>query len=79
MALRPHPAPETVRGCKEWLSDKMSQGEGYDEVNDQPALTQLFDLKTARAACPSFEKCHRELTRLLQQVAAITPGFQSPQ
>jgi hypothetical protein len=73
--LQAHPAPETVRGCKEWLSDKMPRGFGYDEVNDQPALTAVFDLNAAAMACPSFDKCHRELLTLLQRVAEITPGF----
>ena len=73
--LHPHPSPESVRGCKEWLSDQMPRGEAYNEVDDQPALTAIFDLGTAQIACPSFDKCHRELTALLQQVAAITPGF----
>lgn len=73
--LQSHPAPETVRGCKEWLADKMSRGEAYDAVDDQPALTQVFDLNAAKTSCPSFEKCDRELIWLLQEVAAITPGF----
>ena len=77
--LHPHPAPETVRGCKEWLSDQMARGAAYNEVDDQPALTAVFDLDAAKSACPSFDKCHRELTSFLQQVAAVTPGFLSPQ
>jgi hypothetical protein len=77
--LQPHPAPETVRGCKEWLSRQMPRGQAYDEVHDQPALTAVFDLDAAKASCPSFEKCHREISILLQQVAAITPGFLLPE
>jgi len=75
--LPSHARPETVRGCKEWLSEHMARNHGYDEVNDQPALTQVFDFDRARNSCPSFEKCHREALLLLQQVAAITPGFLS--
>ena len=74
--LQPHPAPESIRGCKAWLSDQMPQGTAYNEVADQPALTAVFDLDAAKSACPSFDKCHREVTALLQRVAAITPGFQ---
>lgn len=74
--LQPHPAPESVRGCKEWLSDQMPGGAAYNEVDDQPPFTALFDLDAAKSACPSFDKCHREVTALLQRVAAITPGFQ---
>ena len=73
--LQSHPAPETVRGCKEWLTEKMPRGTGYEEINDQPALTRQFDLDAARNSCPSFDKCHRELLALLANVAAITPGF----
>lgn len=73
--LPTHSAPETIRGCKEWLSEQMPRGFGYDEVNDQPALAQVFNLQIAMTACSSFEKCHRELSILLQRVAAITPGF----
>jgi hypothetical protein len=74
-SLQPHPDPESVRGCKEWLSDHMPRGAAYSEVDDQPAFTEVFDLDAAKSACPSFDKCHRELTRLLQTVAAVTPGF----
>ena len=53
----------------------MPRGTGYEEINDQPALTRQFDLDAARNSCPSFDKCHRELLALLANVAAITPGF----
>jgi len=78
LSLRPPPNPEAIRGCKEWLSRQMSQGEAYDETRDQPAFTALFDLSAARSACPSFDKCHREISSLLQRVAAVTPGFLVP-
>jgi hypothetical protein len=77
--LRPPPSPEAIRGCKEWLSRQMTRGESYDERSDQPALTKIFDLDAAKTACPSFDKCHRELTSLLQRVAAVTPGFLPPE
>jgi hypothetical protein len=70
--LRPHPTPELVRGCKEWLSDQMQQGRAYNEVDDQPALTALFELDAARLSCPSFDKCHRELMALLKRVSVLT-------
>jgi hypothetical protein len=37
---------------------------GYSPTADQPALTGVFDLESARSA-PSFAKLVRELTRLL--------------
>jgi hypothetical protein len=56
--------PESIRGAKEWLSSRMVSGVKYREVLDQPALTAVFDLSAARRA-DSFDKCYRELTRLL--------------
>lgn len=75
IGLQPPSAPETIRGCKEWLSDQMPRGAAYDESDDQSALTAIFDLNAAKSACPSFDKCHREVMTLLKRVAAITPGF----
>jgi hypothetical protein len=73
--LQSHPQPESIRGCKEWLSSQMPRGAAYNEVEDQAALTDAFDLDMAKFACPSFNKCHRELVVLLQRVSQITPGF----
>jgi hypothetical protein len=75
--LKSHPDPEAIRGCKEWLCGRMPRGRAYNEVEDQAALTAVFDLEAARINCPSFDKCHRELTSLLRAIAAITPGFPS--
>lgn len=74
-SLVPHPNPEGLRGCKEWLTGFMPQGRPYSPRLDQPALTAAFDFEAALAACPSFDKCHREIRLLLQQAARITPGF----
>jgi hypothetical protein len=57
-------SPETIRGAKEWLADRMPSGRGYSESSDQPALTALFDMDAARR-CDSFDKCYREIVRLL--------------
>jgi hypothetical protein len=58
------PTPEAIRGAKEWLADRMPSGRGYSEASDQPALTAAFDINAARRA-DSFDKCYRELVRLL--------------
>ena len=63
--LMSHPAPEGVRGAKEWLTQKMPPGRGYSESSDQPAFTALFDLDAARRS-DSFDKCYREIVRLLK-------------
>lgn len=62
--------PEEVRGAKEWLRRHMSAGTTYAPTQDQPALTALFDLGAARAGAPSFDKCFREVVRLLGGVVA---------
>lgn len=59
--------PEAIRGAKEWLQDRMPRGQSYTEASDQPALTAIFDINAARRA-DSFDKCHREIVRLLNQL-----------
>jgi hypothetical protein len=61
-AVRPA-NPESIRGAKEWLGERM--GQSYSTAGDEPAFANLFDLAEARAASPSFDKCCREVTRLL--------------
>ncbi len=59
--------PEAIRGAKEWLADRMPLEQAYSETTDQPALTELFDLEAARRT-DSFDKCYREIVRLLDKV-----------
>ena len=59
--------PEGIRGAKEWLRDRMQSGETYRTKQDQPALTQLFDIEKARQA-DSFDKCYRDIVRLLEDL-----------
>lgn len=56
--------PESIRGAKEWLQERMPSNRAYTESSDQPALTAAFDLKAARRA-DSFDKCYREIVRLV--------------
>lgn len=58
------PEPEEIVGAKEWLSRRIRSG-AYSPTVDQASLTQAFDLALARRA-PSFDKCFREVTRLLE-------------
>lgn len=60
--------PEGIRGAKEWLRQHMPAGRSYRETLDQPALTAVFDIDAARVA-DSFDKCVRELERLILRVA----------
>ncbi len=73
--LADHPAPETPRGCKEWLSSRLPAGRGYSETDDQPAFTATFDLDRARTAAPSFDKCWREAESLFYHLAPAIPQF----
>jgi hypothetical protein len=59
--------PEEIRGAKEWLRHRMPADMKYRETLDQLALTAVFDLAAARRA-DSFDKCYREITRLLQDL-----------
>jgi hypothetical protein len=65
------PDPEAIRGAKEWLEARMPQGHSYDESSAQPALTAVFDMNIARRA-DSFDKCHREVVRLLNRLRQTT-------
>jgi hypothetical protein len=56
--------PEEIRGAKEWLSSRMPP-HGYSPTLDQPSLTALFDINQARERSASFDKCYREIVRLL--------------
>lgn len=53
---------EAIQGAKEHLRGLMGR---YAETVDQPALTALFDMTEARGRSPSFDKCWREVERLL--------------
>jgi hypothetical protein len=63
------PNPESIRGAKEWLSDHMPRNRPYNPTIDQPALTTVFDMQAARRA-DSFDKCYREIVRLLTVLKA---------
>ena len=65
--LSPAPSPEEIRGAKEWLSRQLPPGRCYSATIDQPALTEVFDMKMARGA-DSFDKCYREITGLLKRL-----------
>src|SRR5262249_12508350 len=62
------PDPESIRGAKEWIRRNMTRGATYAETLDQPAMTQLFDLDQAALRSDSFDKCVREVTRLILQL-----------
>jgi len=75
--LMPPSDPEAIRGAKEWLQDRMAPGRSYTVATDQPALAATFDLQAARRA-DSFDKCHREVVRLLDQLRHAPPEGGGP-
>ena len=56
--------PEQIRDAKGWLSRQMTAGHSYRETLDQPALSAVFDLQSARRA-PSFDKMWRDVRSFL--------------
>ena len=69
--IHPPNDPEAIRGAKEWLSQRMENRRTYRETQDQPALTALFDIEQARRA-DSFDKCYRDIVRLLDELQQTT-------
>ncbi len=57
--------PEGIRDAKGYLSAQMTHGRRYVEVDDQPAMTNEFDLALARQHCPSFDKFMRDVRDIL--------------
>jgi hypothetical protein len=58
---------ESIRGAKERLSSNMI-GSRYIETDDQPALTQKFDLELAAVNCPSFAKFRRDMKTVIEAI-----------
>jgi hypothetical protein len=58
----PPPAPDAIRGAKEWLGQKML--DRYDPIMHQLAFSKLFDLEQARTN-RSFDRLYRRIESLL--------------
>ncbi len=69
--IEPPIDPESIRGAKEWLQDRMVVGNRYSETVDQPAMTALFDLQMARRS-PSFDRFYRRFGDFCDQIALRT-------
>ncbi len=54
--------PEAIRDAKGWLTQRLA-GRSYRETIDQPALTAVFDIASARRA-RSFDKLYRDVESL---------------
>ena len=77
VGLQPPAQPEHIRDAKGWLRQHMPPGRKYSEVLDQPAFATLFDLQQARAA-DSFDKCYREVGRLIAELSIPTHEAPAP-
>jgi len=65
--ISPPPDPEAVHDVKGFLGRHMKGSRSYSQRIDQPALTAVFDMELARKRSNSFEKCYREVQRLLAE------------
>ena len=75
--IHPPNDPEAIRGAKEWLTHRMEGSRTYSETHDQSALTALFDLEQARQA-DSFDKCYRDIVRLLDELQTVSEPASEP-
>jgi hypothetical protein len=66
--LDSHPHPESVRDAKGWLTSQMPRPKTYSASVDQVHLARAFDMSLARSRSDSFDKCYREITRLLKML-----------
>jgi hypothetical protein len=60
--------PEKIRGAKEWLGQRKTDGRPYKPTVDQGPLASAFDLAVARSGSPSFGKFCRDVQYLLADV-----------
>ena len=61
--LEPPANPQSVRGAKEWLTERMAGAAAYSPTADQASLAATIDLREARTA-PSFDKFCRAVCSL---------------
>jgi hypothetical protein len=66
------PNPENIRGAKEHLTQNMTRGRRYLSVDDQVSFAERSDLNLARERCPSFDKCFRDVERLIHDMGSAT-------
>lgn len=69
--LEPPPAPESIRGAKEWLNARMAADRSYTETLDQAALTASLDLQQARTSSSSFDKFFRDVTAVIEGLTSM--------
>lgn len=61
--------PDAVRDPKGWLTATMADpDQTYSPTADQARFTEQFDMQMARERSPSFDRCYREIERLIRAV-----------
>lgn len=67
--LAPPPDPESIRDAKGWLSQRLPVRDSYRETLHQASFADRLDLDLARARSGSFDKCYRDVQRLLRAMS----------
>lgn len=57
--------PENIRGAKQWIGDHMPKSTGYAPTLHQAKLTYAFNMDLARRNSDSFDKCYREIEKII--------------
>ncbi len=56
---------ESIRGAKEWLTERLPRGSPYNPIAHQASFTSSIDVPLARSRSQSFDRFCREVGRLL--------------
>ena len=67
-----HPDPESVRGAKEALEERMPATHSYQETADQAAFCARFDMAMAYRRCRSFRRLVRVFGLIVAGVGLAT-------
>lgn len=60
--------PEVLRNPKRWLTERMTGSCSYSPTTDQATMAKTFDLTLCRQRSGSFDKLHREVAGLLEDL-----------
>jgi len=69
-----HPDPESPRGAKGQLEQRMTPRRSYSETADQPALTAKFDMAAVHRGCRSFRRLVRAYIEIAVALGANLPN-----
>ena len=73
-----HPDPETPKGAKGQLEQRMETRRSYSETADQAALTHGSDLGSAYRACRSFRRMVKAFSNLVVALGVQLPNLWPP-